>query len=146
MCPIDLTASIENLGDYSAGAFKSDYMKPWALLPSTNDTPLSRSTSRHSLAITWGECGWKTSVSFAIYADETGAIARPPQTVFLRLLCHLLVDAMAEQGLQEAGDYLKDMLDFYQPSPSPLTLPSPHIVAAEHGETYERPNFLFLEE
>ena len=146
MFPIDLTSSTENQGGYSAGALTGDSMKPCGLLPSIDDTPLSRSPSGKAFALTWGERGWQTSISFAIYADETGAIARPPQVVYLRLLCHLLIDAIAEKGLQEASDYLKEMLDFYQPVASLPALPGPQIVAAEHGETYERPGFLFLEE
>lgn len=123
-------------------------MRPCALLPSVDDTPLSYSSRRHSFALTWGEPGWRTSISFAVYADETGAIASPPQVVYLRLLCHLLIDAMAEQGLQEAGDYLKDMLKFYQPTSHRPSLPAPPslIVEAVHGETYDRPNFSILED
>jgi len=104
-------------------------------------------TNTRSGALAWGGETWRTSVSFALYADETGAHLLPSKATYARIVCHLLLDLLSDEGLQEAQESLIAMIAFHHQPLYPPALPAHSVImAAEQGETYDRPDFLSLEE
>lgn len=94
----------------------------------------------------WGAKDWRTSFYFASIPDETGATVFPPQAIE-RLRCHLLLDLLSDDGLQEARESLLAMLEFYHSLAQQPALPAPPVIVdAERGETYDRPSFFSLED
>jgi hypothetical protein len=127
-------------------------MTQWHPLLSPDEAAMQTTVSRELglFEVAWGqpEKGWKTSCSFASYGDETGPAIYPRRSITERVICHLLLDLVEDEGLQEIRDYLLMAFKFYQPSPHPRALPSaePVSVAAEQGESYVRPSFSLHED
>jgi hypothetical protein len=66
----------------------------------------------------------------------------------LRLLCHLLLDQIPDEGLVEVQHSLVDQAKFYNlPRGTTKSLPAPSVaVPATIVDRYERPDFHFTEE
>ena len=80
-------------------------------------------------------------------------IHEPPEGVTLsetdadRLLCHLLLQRMPDEGLKEAIESLSGMCEFYRlPAGSPKPLPAPKSVRARITGSYVAPVFPATEE
>lgn len=126
-------------------------MRQWNRLLSLEATSTTNSAADiGSLQVAWGhpEKGWRTSCSYAYYGAETGSSIYPPRAIVsARILCHLLLDLISDEGLQEIREYLLEAFKFYDRPSHPAALPSPpETFPAVHGETYERPSFKVIED
>lgn len=66
---------------------------------------------------------------------------------FQRFLCHVLVERLPQDGLEEAFVTLRDMYEFYATRSKVNALPSaPQKLPAKQGKSYERPSFHIEEE
>jgi len=58
-----------------------------------------------------------------------------------RLVCHLLIDHIADAGMPEVCQSLRDFYDYYKPAEEPRYLPEVRSYLAMSGSRTERPAF-----
>jgi hypothetical protein len=66
----------------------------------------------------------------------------------LRLLCHVLLDQIPDQGMQELLDIMSDLYEFYSSRTEAYTpsLPEPPKLKARVGKAIIRPVFPIIED
>jgi len=90
---------------------------------------------RFPLDLGW-ECGFAAVLELRVPAGP-GEKAELKREDLDRLECYVLIARLADRGLGEAVQSLRDMVDFYDEEPSPaLPTPPPRSVRAKVGRSY----------
>jgi len=149
----DSITSIRKLVGFSSGASSHGSIRPWDLVPSE----ITVETSGAEGIIGFIEGGELQEGSFTIdlgnylasdSAQETAKWSINLSAEKARLLCHVLVDRIPDQGLAELCDSMTDVVRFHQGqwiSNLPL-LPSNKTIPARLGQSYERPKIEIAED
>lgn len=80
--------------------------------------------------------------------DEWEYSSLNQRNFWARLGCHLIIDKIPEEGLQEACESLSEIYNFYTelPPPANRTLLEPQPIQVTLSASYERPAFQLTEE
>jgi len=134
-------------GDFSAGASATDSTTPWNLGPYLEAVREEDGKVVLSFAREFPEGFVLHTVS--LNSQQTGGEMMPvlPLAGWQRILSHVLVNQIPDEGLGEVCENLRNAWDFYRLRPSPPPLPAVvHAQPAQLAGAYERPVFQASEE
>ncbi len=90
----------------------------------------------------WEHQGASGSLAHRISFPETERQAEHAEAFRLRILCHVLIDLIPDEGLKEACNSMKEFVEFYRQPESPhFPFSNNRKVEAEFGKKYTRPPF-----
>jgi hypothetical protein len=149
-----LTTSINMLGDYSVGASPIDYMmrcarksyiSNWLDLPYQ---PFRDASGGLMFAWRYDVSGDEIAHIMSVRNPETSPETQDSESLQYRVACHYLVDLVADEGLPELLECLKDNLEFYK---AHQTNERPQLVGGtgirvKVGKKYDRPIFQLAQE
>lgn len=89
----------------------------------------------------------RTSHGFEFLSDETERASADAYAVFLRVLCHFIVDRLPDRALSETCESLREFHEYYRElEPTPLRLPPAPPTAAKFGGRIQRSELVIDEE
>lgn len=134
------TASTDMPDDFLGGVSLTNYTSPWSHSPWI-DTDIT-DTTRIVLQWIQPDAGTRVSLS-ADFLDNP-----PRRDELVRLLCHFVLGQVPTEGLDEVGDTLAGIYNFYtERAQADKLLPSPTTVeTAALGKAYDREPFYITEE
>lgn len=108
-----LTPSTGTRGVFSAGASAIDFMKPCVPAPYLRFEPSAGELGQHWFLPLLGQPG---EACFALGLHLFGAsdTTELPDSILKRLLCHVLLQRLPDEGLDEAVESLFQMNEFYR--------------------------------
>ena len=144
MPKVDSTSSTEKQADFLDGALRRDSIEHWV----QQQFPDISNQTQGAEPLFDFDFGNAPSTAHAfllgtIFAHETEERTHDPRSLFTRIICHLFVSKMPEQGMPELCTSLQDIYSFYQsPIQSNQTLITQREkISAKLGAAYERPEF-----
>lgn len=77
-----------------------------------------------------------------MHLSGTSSEPEPPESFQIRVICHLLLSQIPEQGMAEALESLFEMRQFYRTPPAQVYAQTePASIPARQGTEYVRPEF-----
>ena len=140
------TTSTERQVSSLGGVLNVDSTTLWA--PERSEPVIHTSTSGSELAFALSCVQDPSGSEIHIFVPETSKDPLNRSALLARLVCHVLVARMPDQGLPDLCESIGDIYSFYRDrsaSHSPL-LTQRQEVRAKLGHAYERPEFEIAEE
>lgn len=86
-------------------------------------------------------------IKYHPHQETADSVEWPDEALRDRLLCHVVVNVLPEQGLTEAKETLLEMFGFYFQKPELTVSANPvREVSAKMGQRFERPPFFVAED
>ena len=124
-------------GDSSVGASPTGFMLQWSLSPVSGQTS---SVVDSAPSMDWVEDTPGAWFQHRIFIKTTSGVPLWDRSAFVRMVCHIILDRIPEQGLPEVCRSLADSYDFFRSEwrPSPAIR---EVSRAREGQSYDRPAF-----
>lgn len=130
-----------------AGASATGSITQWALIESLNSVQ-----SQGPLTLRWYQDVTGAQFAHAVSFEPRNSQTEPTnyEPLWLRVLCHVLVNRVPDDGLHEALESLSNIYEFHSTiahrAASLASLPEATGTRAKLGESFQRPAFLISDD